>query len=208
MLVLQICRTFATTGTCPYGTRCRFIHQSAALAQLRIASAATPNGSPGASFHESFGVSPRSQDERDHVASAINAVLSPSVGSLGSLRSLSPGFPRAGSNTPLGTSVGMMGGACQPQRFSSPFLSGLVGQQGGVETPGLLSPVASPPMGLFVNTTPSSAPNTPHGNMMGQVRRVVSDNSLAASGNTAVTPTSARRLPIFSSLAEEEIAKV
>ena len=23
---MQICRTFATTGTCPYSTRCRFIH--------------------------------------------------------------------------------------------------------------------------------------------------------------------------------------
>ena len=33
----EVCRTFATTGTCPYGTRCRFIHQSAALAQLRTA---------------------------------------------------------------------------------------------------------------------------------------------------------------------------
>ena len=26
---IQICRTFATTGTCPYGARCRFIHCSA-----------------------------------------------------------------------------------------------------------------------------------------------------------------------------------
>lgn len=24
--LLQICRTFAHTGTCPYGSRCRFIH--------------------------------------------------------------------------------------------------------------------------------------------------------------------------------------
>ena len=23
----EICRTFSTNGTCPYGTRCRFIHQ-------------------------------------------------------------------------------------------------------------------------------------------------------------------------------------
>lgn len=35
----EVCRTFATTGTCPYGTRCRFIHQSTALAQLRTAKA-------------------------------------------------------------------------------------------------------------------------------------------------------------------------
>ena len=25
---VQICRTFTTNGTCPYGTRCRFIHNS------------------------------------------------------------------------------------------------------------------------------------------------------------------------------------
>lgn len=37
----EVCRTFATTGTCPYGTRCRFIHQSTALAQLRTAKATT-----------------------------------------------------------------------------------------------------------------------------------------------------------------------
>lgn len=33
--VLQVCRTFAQTGTCPYGTRCRFIHHDASLASLK-----------------------------------------------------------------------------------------------------------------------------------------------------------------------------
>lgn len=32
---LQVCRTFAQTGTCPYGTRCRFIHHDATLASLK-----------------------------------------------------------------------------------------------------------------------------------------------------------------------------
>ena len=27
----QVCRTFSQTGTCPYGTRCRFIHPSNTL---------------------------------------------------------------------------------------------------------------------------------------------------------------------------------
>lgn len=27
---LQLCRTFATTGSCPYGSRCRFIHSTSA----------------------------------------------------------------------------------------------------------------------------------------------------------------------------------
>ena len=53
---MQICRTFATTGTCPYGTRCRFIHYfqcppastaaslSNLLAQAGIHPSSSPNG--------------------------------------------------------------------------------------------------------------------------------------------------------------------
>jgi hypothetical protein len=39
----QLCRTFATSGTCPYGTRCRFIHYRGAAPV-----AAAPPGSGGA----------------------------------------------------------------------------------------------------------------------------------------------------------------
>ena len=54
----EVCRTFAQNGTCPYGTRCRFIHQRAptksvlgtliAAAHVVVPSDWRPEGKPGA----------------------------------------------------------------------------------------------------------------------------------------------------------------
>ena len=53
----EVCRTFAQNGTCPYGTRCRFIHQRAptksvlgtliAAAHVVVPSDWRPEGKPG-----------------------------------------------------------------------------------------------------------------------------------------------------------------
>ena len=44
----EICRTFAATGICPYGTRCRFIHtpSTAPKPSTPTCTAYTPPGTP------------------------------------------------------------------------------------------------------------------------------------------------------------------
>ena len=92
----------------------------------------------------------------------------------------------------------------------SSFSHGALGDSSQPQTP-----IGTLP-GLFISTSHQiSAPSTPHGSgigLLGGVRRSISDNALmntpqgaAPLGNVA-TPTSARRLPIFSSLADTETA--
>jgi hypothetical protein len=76
-----VCRTFAVTGTCPYGTRCRFIHQSRALAQLKAGGYAGGGGGGfpqlnqlnGLALHRSYG----SSSALDLAAAAAAAAQEP-----------------------------------------------------------------------------------------------------------------------------------
>lgn len=241
---MQICRTFATTGTCPYGTRCRFIHQSAALAQLRIATGTTPraavtpsSGSPFGISSGDFSLSPSSHSD-GLMLPALHNILQQAQhmqhsSSYGNLRSMSPGNntnnTNGGTASPPPSHTSSLGSLFALGAFSngngngnhtangysgiasSPVPHGAIGEALSVPQ----TPVATPP-GLFISTENHiNAPSTPHSPGMslfgGGVRRSISDNALmtpqgAGTVGGVATPTSARRLPIFSSLSEAETA--
>lgn len=240
----EMCRTFASTGTCPYGTRCRFIHQSAALAQLRVAtsSPSTPQVVEQLSLGNGNGaVTPFASYQS--YQSDYNGSLAAAVANMGSINA----FPNNGSCSPLQSGFHAESKSpsptsplalFHPSASTAAATAGLTGHHNGLDalqcalattahgttttTPGgmkgisssSLSPV-TPPAGLFVSTHHASAPNTPHGPLIDStlsgggvaplngVRRTTSDNSLSAAATAGTTPTSARRLPIFSTLAEE-----
>jgi len=257
---MQVCRTFATTGTCPYGTRCRFIHQSAALAQLHTATGTTPRGNVngGSPFtSNSIAGSPvtdamllpalatilqaqaqqaQQQQQQEHSPNSSD----------GNLPALSPGSLYQQQQNQNGTAIN--GGTNSSSSFGS-LLGMNTANNNGLNNGFSAS---SPALGAVgdpvlisngnVNTNELSvsidyqqqqqkqkqqqlhqqqqqnqnlsAPCTPHGNvslsLQGLMRRSTSDNTLPGTPtNCAVnglgpagTPTSGRRLPIFSTLVE------
>ena len=212
-----MCRTFATNGTCPYGTRCRFIHQSSTLAQLRTATT-TPRAS--ASAPDLFSPSPRLPPSPGGLLgvsafSAPNSLFPNDVdGSNDNLASLGLhlGGLSLGGNGPLGGDAAASNGST-PAAPAGSFLSMAppgIGISNGLHQvePQPQSPIAPPPglsLSLSLAAALGSAPTTPRSSEggavddpAGAVRRIASDTALAPSG----TPTSARRLPVFSSLAE------
>jgi Zinc finger C-x8-C-x5-C-x3-H type (and similar) len=242
-LLLQVCRTFATTGTCPYGTRCRFIHQSAALAQLRIATGNTPRASNSNSSPFANGGSiPGSPATDNMLLPALANIIqqaqaqqaqqqaqqqySPNS-SNGNLRSLSPASfgqqqQQNGngmhSSSSFGSLLGMNnnGGLNHGLSGSSPAL-GAIGD--AMFHPGTNGNKLSVAVANYQQQQQQnqhlSAPCTPHGDaltLQGLMRRSTSDNALPVTptagangsgvGTATGTPTSARRLPIFSALVQ------
>jgi hypothetical protein len=205
-LNLQVCRTFATTGTCPYGTRCRFIHQSAALAQLRIATGNTPragaNGSPFTPNGGSITTSPADAMLLPALANIIQQAQAqqaqhahPSVDS--NLRSLSPATNgHVHSSSSFGSLLGLNPNN-HHQGFNNNILSasspalGAVGDflhisnnntsNGNTESSKTTLSLADSYQTQHQNQY-LSAPCTPHGNsplnLQGVIRRSRSDNAL------------------------------
>ncbi len=170
----EVCRTFATSGSCPYGTRCRFIHQSPTLVELHGVAAAPPPPPPP----PATAPGPGRGDAADADAGAF---LAAAFGGLGlgarpALRGGAPPFAPAGA---------------PPVRLlplPAPAAT-------AARTPPT-TPRAPRALGL------ASAPGTPTGAHPGTgfVRRSAADGALVA----ATTPTAAnRRLPIFARISEE-----
>ena len=65
----EICRTFSTSGTCPYGTRCRFIHQRHTIDLV------CPPASVKNEQNESIGSNDNSKSEISNVAGKLSMLI-------------------------------------------------------------------------------------------------------------------------------------
>ncbi|KAG7671022.1 hypothetical protein Ndes2437B_g04666 [Nannochloris sp. 'desiccata'] len=244
----EVCRTFATTGTCPYGTRCRFIHQSAALAQLRIATGNTPRAGVK-------GESPFTSNNSIAGSPVTDAMLVPALANIlqqaqaqhaqqqqqqyspnssnGNLPSLSPVsfYQQQQNQNDIATNGGMHSASSFGSLLGMNTANNNGLNNGFSDSSPAVRAVGDPFLSHNDNGNNNnklsvsvdyqqqqnhnlSAPCTPHGNvslsLQGLMRRSTSDNALpvtpttgTANGLGAVgTPTSGRRLPIFSTLVE------
>jgi hypothetical protein len=135
----EVCRTFATTGTCPYGMRCRFIHQSETLAQLQTAKGDKDiiGNSKEGSVHSLSGVSSPRPVSPHAVIGGMNDELSSNPASFANVaRGLVKSNNRSGSNMngSNGTDRGVMvaarngapsGGSVTPTRAVGDYANAL-----------------------------------------------------------------------------------
>eukprot|EP00887_Chlorella_sp_A99_P007475 scaffold2.g7475.t1 len=220
----EVCRTFAATGICPYGMRCRFIHSAGGTAAPKVgcAAAAGPAAPAASSALDSvlgqagFSTPPPTPPAPARFPSPPPA--SAALALAGLLPPTSAGAP-AGLTATASLAAALLAPAAAPPTISpraAPFVPsglapigthapslGLGGSLGGGLGGGLGGSLGTPGGSALSLPALGSAPGTPSGEAVrdGAVRRSLSETGMAA----PTTPGgSSRRLPIFSKLVDEQ----